>query len=162
MVTRRRSIPVLVLFFVTTLFGVAGVAGQTSGSFAGTWRINVAKSRYSPGPPPRSGTLRVTYNGARRTSVLDTVLADGTQMRSQYEAAADGKDYPIKGSPNADAISLRQTGSTTIERTDKRNGQVVMLTTMRLSNDGKTMTVTQKGRTATGDMVDNTIVYERQ
>jgi hypothetical protein len=161
MATRRSLIGALVLFFVTVL-GAGDATAQAGNQFVGTWRLNVAKSRYSPGPPPKSGTLQVTYNGTKRRSVLDTIADDGTKMRSEYEAATDGKDYPIKGSPNADTISLRQAAPGTIERTDKRSGQVVMITTMRLSNDGKSMTVTQKGRTATGDMVDNTIVYDRQ
>ena len=29
--------------------------------FSGTWKVNLAKSTYSPGPPPKSpGTLKIT------------------------------------------------------------------------------------------------------
>jgi hypothetical protein len=45
---------------------------------------------------------------------------------------------------------------------DKRRGQVVMLVTLRLSQDGKTMNVTQEGVTASGEMVSNTMIYEKR
>jgi hypothetical protein len=31
-----------------------------SGSLIGTWRLNLDKSKFSPGPPPRSATLTYT------------------------------------------------------------------------------------------------------
>jgi hypothetical protein len=141
----------------------AGVlSAQTATGFTGTWSLSVAKSKYQPGPSPKSAVLRVEQIGNRRKSTLETVTADGGRTRSEYVATLDGKDYPLTGSANADTVSLRQAGPSTIERTDKRKGQVVMLMIMRLSADGKLFTVTQKGITASGDMVNNSIVYERQ
>jgi hypothetical protein len=96
-----------------------------------------------------------------RHSVLETVAADGEMVRTEYAATEDGKDYPINGSPNADTIRLRRVGPGTIERVDKRRDHVVMLLTLRLSQDGRAMKVTQEGVTASGDMVSNTMMYEK-
>ena len=143
------------------LAGRDGVA-QKSPSFAGTWQLNVKKSTYKPGPAPQSGLLNVDYKGAMRHSVLETVAHNGDKTRTEYVAAEDGKDYPIKGTPNADTVALRRSSPTMIERTDKRRGQVVMVLTLRVSADSRTLTVTQKGVTASGDMVANTMIYERR
>jgi hypothetical protein len=49
-------------FTTTALLGLAVATALPQASFAqtspliGTWKLNLAKSKYSPGPPPRSGT----------------------------------------------------------------------------------------------------------
>ena len=161
----RAIFPVSAAIAVMALLGVVlaarGGVAPTTPSFSGTWQLNVNKSTYRPGPGPASAQLSVEYSGATRHSVHESV-AGGEKVRTEYVAAEDGRDYPLKGSPNADTISLRRIGPGTIERVDKRRGQVVMLLTLRLSQDGKTMNVTQEGVTASGDMVSNTMVYEKR
>jgi hypothetical protein len=162
----RAIFPVTAGIAATALLGIGltarGAVAPKSPSFAGTWQLSVNKSTYRPGPAPTSALLKVEYNGATRHSVLETVATDGEMTRTEYAAAEDGKDYPITGSPNADTIRLRRAAPGTIERVDKRRGHVVMLLTLRLSQDGRTMTVTQEGVTASGDMVSNTMVYEKR
>ena len=162
----RPIIPVTAAVAVAALLGVGltarGAVAPKSPSFAGTWQLDVDQSTYRPGPAPTSAVLRVEYNGATRHSVLETMAADGEMVRTEYAAAENGRDYPISGSPNADTIRLRRVAPGTIERVDKRRGHVVMLLTLRLSQDGKTMKVTQEGVTASGDMVSNTMVYEKR
>jgi hypothetical protein len=52
----------------------------------GTWKLNPAKSKFSPGPPPQSAT--VTYEasgeGVRRTG--EAANADGTKNSFEYTA----------------------------------------------------------------------------
>src|SRR5688572_6514579 len=164
--TMRAIVPVTAGIAVMAVLGVVlaarGGSVPRSPSFAGTWALNVTKSTYRPGPGPQSAVLNVEYEGATRHSSLATVANDGEMVTSEYVATEDGKDYPIKGSPNADTISLRRVAPGTIERIDKRRGQVVMILTLRLSQDGRTMNITQQGVTASGDMVSNTMVYERR
>ena len=38
------------------LFGLAAVLIAAE-PFAGTWKLNTAKSKYTPGPPPKSATI---------------------------------------------------------------------------------------------------------
>jgi hypothetical protein len=162
----RAILPVTAGIAVMALLGVVLAARGGSAprpySFAGTWELNVNKSTYRPGPGPKSALLNVEYDGATRHSSLETIADDGDMVRSEYVAVEDGKDYPIKGSPNADTIALRRVAPGTIERIDKRRGQVVMLLTLRLSQDGRSMNITQQGVTASGDMVSNTMIYERR
>ena len=53
-----RGALVVVAGFVFTV--VAGINAQAPKGLAGTWKLNSAKSSFSPGPPPKSMT--VTYS----------------------------------------------------------------------------------------------------
>jgi hypothetical protein len=65
---------VLAAFFAV----LAGAAfAQAADSKVGTWKLNVAKSKYSPGPAPKSGTSRIEAAGAGTKVTVDQVLADG-------------------------------------------------------------------------------------
>src|SRR5687767_12111337 len=68
----------------------------------GTWKLNVAKSKYSPGPAPKSATMtyEASGDGVKRTG--QTVSADGQTNSFSYTAQYDGKEYPVSGNPNAD------------------------------------------------------------
>ena len=164
MPNRRRFLLLAVVLTAPCLAHVAidDAFAQSTNAFIGTWQLNVPKSTYRPGPKPKSGVLKVEYSGNMRKSVFDSVTADGSQMRSEYAAPEDGKDYPLKGNPNADMLALRRVAPGTIARIDKRRGQVVMVMMLRLSGDGKTMTVTQEGVTGAGEMVNNTLLFEKR
>jgi hypothetical protein len=150
------------LVFVGVLIAARAGTSEKSPTFAGAWNLNVPMSTYRPGPAPKSAVLSVKYNKGTRHSLLETVTHDGEMVRTEYQAVEDGKDYPLTGSPNADTVSLRRPSPGTIERIDKRGGQVVMVLTLRLSQDGDTLTVTQKGVTGSGDTVSNVMIYDRQ
>ncbi len=38
------------------------VSAQSANPAAGTWQLNVAKSKYSPGPAPKSSTIKIVAN----------------------------------------------------------------------------------------------------
>jgi hypothetical protein len=161
----RRSFVLLVAAgacaLATTVGAIRAVA-QARDPFSGTWALNVAKSSFKPGPPLKNGLLTVEYTGKMRKSVFENVAAAGDRARSEYTAPEDGNDYPLRGSANADTVALRRTNAFTIERIDKRRGQVTLVYSIRVSVDGKTLTVTQKGVTVAGDMVMNTLVFDRR
>ena len=88
--------------------------------------------------------------------------ADGTQAKVQYTAAFDGKDYPITGSNVADTVALTRIDVRTSERTDKKGGKVIQVFRRVVSADGKTMTVTIKGTSATGEPMNNVVQFDKQ
>jgi len=52
---------------------------------------------------------------------------DGKKTTSTYTANFDGKDYPLSGSAlGADKVSLKRIDARTTERTDKKDGKVVL------------------------------------
>ena len=156
------------------MFGVAVVLGVVLGTDIvhlsaqggdpriGTWKLNVAKSKYSPGPPPQSQTLKVEPSGQGEKVTSEVVAADGTRTTTQYTANFDGKDYPLTGSQIVDTVSLKRIDARTTERTDKKGGTVAQTIRRVVSADGKTMNVTVKGKNAQGQEMSNVVVFEKQ
>ncbi len=74
----------------------------------GTWKVNVAKSKYNPGPAPKSlVTKRETQSSGIKT-IFDGVDAGGKTLHYEYTATLDGKDCPVIGNASFDAISLKK------------------------------------------------------
>src|SRR5712692_6577379 len=142
--------------------GIVRVSAQASDARIGTWKLNVAKSKYSPGPAPQSQTLKVEASGQGEKATTEGVNAAGTPTMTQYTANFDGKDYPFTGSQNLDKVSLKRIDARTTERTDKKGDKVVGTFTRVVSQDGKTMTVTVKGTNPQGQAVDIVQVWEKQ
>ena len=158
----------LTLGIVLAVGGVLGanienLSAQASDPRIGTWKLNVAKSKYSPGPAPQSLTVKVEPSGQGEKVTAEFVNADGTRTTVQYiEANFDGKDYPLTGSQIANTVSLKRIDARTTERTDKKGDKVVQVLTRVVSQDGKTMTVTTKGTNAQGQAVNNVGVFDKQ
>ena len=131
-------------------------------NWVGTWKLNVAKSKYPSGPGPRSQTLRfeVTADGIRLVS--DGVNAEGKPAGGQYTSKSDGKDVPWTGNPNADTASPRRIDANTYENVWKKDGKATITSRGVVSTDGKTLTITQTGTDARGRAVNWTMVYDRQ
>lgn len=160
MTMRTRSIALGLSLMIGS--AVAPSLSAQAGSEAGTWKLNVAKSTYSPGPAPKSQTVVFTPVGQGVTVAVEAIAADGSKTTQSYTANYDGKDVPITGSLNADTVSLRRINATTVERTDKKAGKIVQTLTRVVSADGKTMTITTKGTNAEGKTVNNVAVLEKQ
>lgn len=156
------------LLFLALLVSV-GVSAQ-NGPLVGTWKLNLAKSKYSPGPPPKSGTTKITVVAGGISLVADGVDDKGQATRASYTAKFDGKDYPEKmtigekpnPNPTADAVAWKKIDNYTYESTAKLKGQLMTTTRYAISQDGKTRTNTATGKNLQGQTVNNTIVYEKQ
>ena len=142
--------------------GIMRVSAQASDARIGTWKLNVEKSKYSPGPAPKNETGKIEASGQGEKATTEGVNAAGTPIMVQYTANFDGKDYPLTGSQNADTVLLKRLDARTTERTNKKGEQVVLTVTQVVSQDGKTMTATVKGTNAQGQAVDNVTVWEKQ
>jgi hypothetical protein len=158
---------VVVLGVVVTLGVVLGtglghVSAQASNPRLGTWKLNVEKSKYTPGPAPQSTTMKIEAAGEGEKATTEGVNAAGTATRTEYTAQYDGKAYPITGSQNADTVALKRLDARTIERTDKKGEKVVVTSSRVVSEDGKTMTVTTTGTNAQGQAMNNVTVWEKQ
>ena len=142
---------------------VASLSAQAADPRVGTWKLNLAKSKYDPGPAPQSQTLKVEASGKGEKITSEVVAADGKRTTTTYTANFDGKDYPISGSAlGADKVSLKRIDARTSERTDKKNGKPVVTIRRVVSADGKTMTATSKGTNAEGKPMNNVAVFEKQ
>ena len=130
-------------------------------SQVGVWHLNVAKSKYSPGPGPKSGTTKIEAAGAGTKVTVDQVAADGAKVHYEFTANYDGKDAPVTGNPNADTVARTRIDAATVQTISKKGGKVTLTQTSAVSSDGKTRTVTTKGVNASGQQVNNVAVYEK-
>ena len=127
----------------------------------GTWVLAVAKSKYNPGPAPRSQmrTYQAHPDGVKAT--IRTVNADGHSSDIQYTAKYDSVEYPVLGSVDSDTITLKKLDEFTAEASLGHAGQVIGSAKRVISKDGMTMTITYRG-TSQGQEVNNVSVYEKQ
>ena len=129
----------------------------------GTWRLNLAKSNYSPGPAPKSQTLKIeAWGDDGVTYAADGVGADGKPTHTEFQAKYDGKDYSFTGNPDADKLSYKRIDANTLEVTTTLKGKNTTAVKVVVSGDGKTRTVTQTGTNAQGQALNVSSVYERQ
>lgn len=139
------------------------VLAQGTDSQVGTWKLNLAKSKYSPGPAPKSATTKIEAVGAGTKVIVDQAQADGSMRHWEFTANYDGKDNRITGNnPDADMVARTRINATTIQTISKKGGKVTTTQTSAVSADGKTRTVTTKGVNAAGQTVNNVAVYDRQ
>jgi hypothetical protein len=157
----------LALFVLIVTFGGGVSSGGLHAQDAddpilGTWKLNLSKSKYIPGPAPRSQTrvYRRTPNGIFVT--IETVDATGRKQPTiEFEEKYDGKEYPIKGSAIGDALVLTRINNYLSEATMKHGGMVVATTRRIITDNGKTLMLIYK-ETDFERPVDNIIVYDRQ
>jgi len=151
----------LVVAAAVVTFAGATAHAQSADSMVGSWKLNVAKSK----TPYKSGTTVVEAVGDAIKVTADLGGADGTAYHWTWTAKYDGKESPITGTtpygPGTTA-SLTRVDAHTVKVVGKRNGEVVLTQTIVTSADGKTRTVTSKGKDAKGQPVDSTSVYDRQ
>jgi hypothetical protein len=127
----------------------------------GTWTLNVAKSKYSPGPTPKSGTVTFSAAGQAVKAVVDLLGPDGSKIHWEYTATLDGKPAPVTGNPDGDMVVAKRPNPNTIETSYTLKGKPTTVNTRVVSADGKTLTVTSTGTNAQGQKVNNHQVFEK-
>jgi hypothetical protein len=130
--------------------------------FAGTWKVDVANSKYEPGAAPRSEILRFEPVGDGFKVSLDGVNQQGP-YHSEATGKFDGLDVPVVATPARQAAftyGFSRVDERTWEIVIKVNGQRQLLVRNVVSEDGKTMrgvsTVTSTGQ------INQVAIYEKQ
>jgi hypothetical protein len=131
-------------------------------NWLGTWKLNVEKSKVSPGPAPKSLTLKFEASQGATTLTSDGVNAEGKATHGKYSSKWDGKDVPWEGNPDADTAAPKKVDDNSYENVWKKGGKVTVNAKAVVSKDGKTLTVSQTGKNAKGETVNSTIVFEKQ
>jgi hypothetical protein len=145
---------------LTAAMGSAGVA-QTPAPALGTWKLNVAKSKYSPGPAPKSVTVTFSAAGQGVKAAVDGVGPDGSKIHWEYTATFDGKAYPVAGNPDGDMVIAKRVNANTIETSYSLKGKPTNVNTRVLSPDGKMLTITATGTNAQGQKINNVQLFEK-
>jgi len=146
---------------------VAVVAALASPAFAqnpvGVWKVNLAKSKYSPGPAPKSATITTTaVAGGGFKTVNEQVPATGAPIRFEVTYKFDGQDAKSAGSPNGDTQAYTRVDDRHWTVVAKRAGKVSVTSKVEVAADGKSRTTTQTGTDAQGRTINNYIWYDKQ
>lgn len=128
----------------------------------GTWKLDVAKSKFVPAPGPKSLTLKfeAAKDGIKLTS--DGVNAEGKAIHTEYVSKFDGKDVPWKGNPDADTASAKRIDDNNYVNVWKKDGKTTITAKVVVSPDGKTLTSVQTGTNPKGQTVNSTAVYSKK
>ena len=135
---KRLIIEMVVLILMTGAFASPPrLAARKNDPFTGLWRLNVEKSDKLL-PAPRE--VRINANKKTIRVHEDTVNQNGVRTTVTISANFSGKDYPVVGSPLADAAAYERIDSHTIKATVKKQHDVVVSEKLVVSEDGKTLT----------------------
>jgi hypothetical protein len=112
--------------------------------YSGKWKLNPTKSDF--------GDTTVTYEQVAGGEMKATM--DG----QSYTFKADGKEY---STPWGMMFAWKSVDPNTWEMTEKANGKVTATNTIKLSSDGKTMTIDTKRMKASGESSNDTMALQR-
>ena len=142
----------------------------------GTWRVNVAKSTYSPGPPPPATlpTLRryAPIEGGWMQFVQTSINQQGDPTAQLNVFKVDGQKHAVHnvatvtallttGKPTNVMRSYRRIDSLTTEFTTYTDGVAGPPSVRVVAKDGKSFSETTKGKNPQGQEFNNVVVYER-
>ena len=144
---------------LTLVFGAALVLAAQSEHitpFTRTWKLNLAKSKFNPGPPCKSFTITFTSDGTRH---LDLIGADGQPLKASLPWS-DGKEVSVQGMENATATSKIQ--GRTFHDIWKQNGKVTEDVHGVVSADEKTLKITVHATDKQGRSYHNELTFDEQ
>jgi hypothetical protein len=127
----------------------------------GTWKLNEAKSKLSPGLPKKL-TVKYEAVGDNIKGTIDGVDGQGKPTHTEWTGKFDGKDYPVTGDPAADTRAVKQVDDHNYQLTVKKAGKVTMTGKAVISADGKSRTVSVSGKDSMGMKIESTSVYDKQ
>jgi hypothetical protein len=134
-----------------------------SDPLTGLWQINLAETKFSPGPGPKSQTVNIQGEGQNRKATVVGITAQGNpQVVVFTEVVEDGKPHAVTGLAGADAQSYTRVDARTLNVSRMKDGKVVQTGTWVVSPDGKTLTVTSTGTNPNGQRINNIFVYDKQ
>ena len=157
---RRTLTTMALLGFAVATLPQAGFA-QTNPRI-GNWKLNLAKSTYSPGPAPRSSTFNFQMEGQNLKNTVEGIDAEGKPTKAVFIHIYDGKAYPTTGAVGYDSSAYTPVDANIVKFTRMNAGKVIQAGSHVVSSDGKTLTVITSGTDASGREINNVAVYEKQ
>jgi hypothetical protein len=153
---------ILKTLFVAAILMIGTGAALAADPVIGTWKLNVAKSTFSPGPALKSQIRSYAESAQGTTLTIKTTAADGKESTATLTFTEDGKPYPVSGNPDFYMVSVTRVDALTVHSTQTKAGATVGTGVRTVSKDGKTLTFAQKGTHASGGKYDDVLVYDRQ
>jgi len=160
----QKRIAVVLVALAALLAVSSTVWAQSTDPWIGTWKVNLAKSTYSPGPKPTvAPTVKMEPSGGGLKITIDGANQQGQTTHTETVGKFDGKDNPVTGAPAPNTTTaIKRVNGRTFEALGKVGGKPTINTRVVVSADGKSLTATQTGKDTQGQTVKNVIVADKQ
>lgn len=154
---KTRTIVLMMVLCILTL----AVSFAAENPNMGTWKLNEAKSKFSPGAT-KNTTVVYEAAGDNVKVTTDGTSGDGKTVHTEWTGKFDGKDYPVTGSADTDSREYTQVNANTTTFANKKDGKVTLSGKIVVAADGKSRTVTVSGTDPSGKKITSTAVYDKQ
>jgi hypothetical protein len=135
---------------------------QIDDAWLGTWKENVDKSSYRPGPGPKSPTVaKWERDGQGLKITIDGVDEKGAPSHWVVVSQLDGKDAPVTGGPAGMTRSIKLVDARTYEIVTKLAGKELTSTRAILSPSGQLQRFVTTGTNAQEQAVSDIIIWEK-
>jgi hypothetical protein len=161
----RRNCSVVGLTLATLLTLPLAVAGQSADPWLGTWKLNLAQSKFAAGRvPPQGITLKIELvPGGAQKHTSDVTDAKGDTRRTEEVTNYDASD--VSATPphrDGETSAYRRLDDRSFEVIVRLNGQVRVTNRLVVSPDGKTMRQVTDGAAPGEPVLSNRLVYDKQ
>ena len=131
--------------------------------FLGTWKLNLAKSTYGPGPAPKEETVKFEQDGDKIHRLATGTNGDGSAINQDSTIPWDGKDHLVTQPPDPPiTAAVTRVNPRTLHVVVKQNGKITDTIHVVISKDGKTVTSTVEGVNDKGEKEHNVEITEKQ
>jgi hypothetical protein len=137
-------------------------AGGGEDPVLGVWHLDAGQSTFTSGPALKEQTRTYAKSGPSISLVMASVTADGKKGTTKTTYQLDGKDYPVTGTPDYDALSGKQVDGRTAEFVLKKDGKKIGTSNRMVSADGKTLTSKMDATAASGEKTDQVLVFHKK
>lgn len=142
------------------LFSVFALAADSP--FVGTWKLNPAKSKGTPGMMNKECTIVFEAVGNQFKRTVTGIDGDGQPINLSATIPWDGKEHNVDGPMGPAMVAVNPANAHTLNVVVKVNGKVVSAGRATVSKDGKTMTSAFKGEDPKGRKFNNVEVFDKQ
>jgi len=164
MIRRTRLFVSIAVMSAALLGAGTRVSAQTQieDGWLGTWKENIDKSTYRPGPAPKSPSVtKLERDGQGLKVTTDWVDDKGAAVHWAFTSQLDGKDVPVTGASGGLTRSIKLLEPRTLEIVTKIGGQEVT-TRAILSPSGQLLRFVSTGTNAQKQAVSDIIIWEKQ
>jgi hypothetical protein len=157
----RRMMKNRIAVMALTLSFMAAGACFAANPHLGTWKLNEAKSKISPGMG-KNTTVVYTEQKDKIKVTVEGVDKDGKPTHSVWVGKFDGKAYPVKGNLPYNSVAYKMVNERTNDITTMKDGKMVWSGKITVAADGKSRTVMVNGTDDKGKKFTNKVVYDKE
>ena len=143
------------------LVPVVMAADAAADSSVGTWKLNVAKSTFGSGVPPKSETRTYSATSMGTHVVIEQEDSAGKKSKAETLLTYDGQPQKIVGNADFDTVTTKRVDKYETTADLIKGGKVVGSLRRLVSKDGKSMTINQKVTRPDGTTETSMGFYER-